>query len=112
MRIYTIDGYRSGDISGVRRLLSHPPSKELQSLQLVVLPNPDTGDYPSFDLSGLDDALLTAVANSWRNVHFSVAVYATLEKAEDVTRRFKEEGFPLLNAKSPLAIVVVHGACC
>ena len=109
-QIVTTSTHRSEDISGARRLIKHPPSKELRSLQIVIFPDQVAKKYLSFDLGELDEALVTAAANSWRNVHFSFAVCARLYKEEDVMQRFREEGFPLLNAKSPLDFVVVHGA--
>ena len=109
---YVNASYNEGSDGLGQLLLNHTPSKELRLLRFVIFPRDYLVDYPPLSqvLGKLDEALVTAAANSWRNVHFSFAVCARLYKEEDVMRRFREEGFPLLNATSPLDIVVVHGA--
>ena len=109
-QIVTTSTHRSEDISGARRLLKHPPSKELRSLQIVIFPDQVAKKYLSFDLGELDEALVTAAADWWKNVHFSFAICSTTDDAEGVVRRLQKKGLPLLHAKSPLDIVVEHGA--
>ena len=109
--IHIVNSNRSEDISGARQLLEHSPSKGLQSLQLVIIPYPGHDYfYPSSDLGELDEALVTAAADVWRDVHFSFAVYAAVDMADVAMRRLREKACPLLNAKLPLDITVVRGA--